>query len=89
MATPEENQKDTHLKIECQMYFSENLPGVNPVVTNYKIRHNKNWPVRYSLVWPDHFFCYHLWWQKNKKMIWTCEAKCEGGHGGRLAQYVS
>ena len=41
------------------MYFSENLPGINPVVMNYKIRHNKNWPAmrpaRYSLVWPDRF----------------------------------
>ena len=38
------------------MYFSENLPGVNPVVMNYKIRHNKNQPAtepaRYSLAWP-------------------------------------
>ena len=34
-------------------YFSENYPGVNPVVMNYKIRYNKNRPltrqVRYSL----------------------------------------
>ena len=41
------------------MNFSENLPGINPVVMNYKIRHNKNRPVmrpvRYGLVWPDHF----------------------------------
>ena len=38
------------------MYFSryfsaENLPEVSPVV----MRHNKNQPARYSLVWPDHF----------------------------------
>ena len=46
------------------MYFSENLLGVNPVVMNYKIRHSKNRPVRYSPVWPDRFFGY-LWWQKN------------------------
>ena len=38
------------------MYFSaENLPEVSPVVMNYKMRHNKNWPARYSLEWPDHF----------------------------------
>ena len=50
------------------MYFSsENLPGVNPVVINYKIRHNKNRLVRYSLAWPDCFFRYYLWWQKNGK----------------------
>ena len=51
------------------MYFStENLLEVNPVVTNYKIRHNENRPARYSLVWPDHFSRYYLWWQKNGKM---------------------
>ena len=26
------------------MYFSKNIPGVNPVAMNYKIRHNKNQP---------------------------------------------
>ena len=35
------------------MYFSKNIPGVNLVVMNYKIRHNKNQPAtrpaRYSL----------------------------------------
>ena len=38
------------------MYFSENLPGVNPMVMNYKIRHNKNRPAKYGLAWPDRFF---------------------------------
>ena len=52
------------------MYFSaENLLGVNPVVMKYKIRHSKNRtatrPARYSLVLPDLFSRYHLWWQKN------------------------
>ena len=28
MATPEEKQIDTHLKMEWQMHFSENLPGI-------------------------------------------------------------
>ena len=43
------------------MFFSaENLPEVSPVVMNYKMRHNKNRPVRYSLVW-------YLWWQNNGK----------------------
>ena len=55
-ATPEEKQIDTDSKMEWQMYFSENLPGVNLVVMNHKIRHNKNRPVtrpaRYNLVWP-------------------------------------
>ena len=40
-----------------QMYFSEKLPGVNPVVMSYKIRHSKNQPAtrpaRYSVSWPD------------------------------------
>ena len=68
MATPEENKIGTHSKFEWQVYFSaENLSGVNPMVMNYKIRHNKNWQVRYSLAWPDHFFCNYLWWQKNGK----------------------
>ena len=54
------------------MYFSaENLPGVNPVVMNYKIIHSKNRlamrPVRYSLAWPDLFSRYYLCWQKNRK----------------------
>ena len=38
MATLEEKQIDTHSKMEWQMYFSENVPGVNLVVMNYKIR---------------------------------------------------
>ena len=71
MATPEEKQIDTHLKMEWQMYFSKNILGVNPVVINYKIRHNNNRsvtrPARNSLEWPDHFFRYYLWWQKNGK----------------------
>ena len=40
--------------MELQMYFSENLPGVNPVVMNYKIRHKTRqatMPVRYSIAW--------------------------------------
>ena len=52
------------------MYFSENLPGVNPVVIHYKIRQNKNWsamkPARYSLAWPDRFIHYYWWWKKNR-----------------------
>ena len=56
MATPEEKQTDMHSKMEWQMYLSENLLGVNLVVMNYKIRHNKNQPAmrpaRYSLAWP-------------------------------------
>ena len=37
MVTPEDKQKDAHLKMEWQMYFSKNIPGINPVVMNYKI----------------------------------------------------
>ena len=73
-----EKQIDTHSKMEWQMYFSENLPGVNLVVMNYKIRRNKNWPAtrpaRYSLVWSDHSFHYYLWWQKNGK-TWSGRAR--------------
>ena len=60
------------------MYFSaENLAEGNPVVMNYKIRHNKNLPVRYSLAWSGHFFHY-LWWQKN--------GKTQPGHARLLAR---
>ena len=31
------------------MYFSKNIPGITPVVMNYKVRHNKNWLVRYRV----------------------------------------
>ena len=45
---------------------------------NYKIRHSKNWtatrPARYSLVLPDLFSRYHLWWQKNRK-TWSGHAR--------------
>ena len=34
MVTPEEKQIVMHSKMEQQMYFSENLTGVNPVVKN-------------------------------------------------------
>ena len=75
------------------MYFSENLPGINPVVMNYKIRHNKNQPAtrpaRYSLVWPDRFFNIICGGIKQKNRVWTCEATCKGSHRGRLAQCVS
>ena len=40
------------------MYFSKNIPGVNPVVVNYKIRHKNQpamRPARYSgPAWPPH-----------------------------------
>ena len=53
------------------MYFSKNIP----VVMYYKIRNNKNQPAtrpaEYSLAWPDRFFRYYLWWQKNGKI--QCE----------------
>ena len=73
------------------MYFTtENFPEVSPVVMNYKMRHNKNQPARYSLVWPGHSFCYYfVVAEKQKNTVWTCEAMCKGSHGGRLAQCVS
>ena len=50
-------------------YFS-----VNPVVMNYKLRHNKNQPARYSLAWPDRFFHYYfVMAEKWKNMVWTCD----------------
>ena len=56
------------------MYFSAENLTVNPVVMNYKIRYNENRPSRYSLTWPDCFFCYYLWWQKNRK-TWSGHAR--------------
>ena len=58
--------------------------------TTYKMRHNKNQPARYSLVWPSHFFRYYfVVAEKQKNAVWTCEATCKGSHGGRLAHCVS
>ena len=92
MATPEEKQIDSHTKMEWQMYFSaEKPPGVNPVVINYKIRHNKNRqamrPARYCLVWPDCFLCYYLWWEKNGKTWSGHERLC--AREGLLSVWVS
>ena len=89
MATPEKKQIDTHTKMERQMYFSGDLPGVNPVVTNYKIRHNKNQPEMYGLAWLDCFSVITCCGGKTKNMVWMCKAACEGSHGGKLAHYVS
>ena len=41
MAIPEENQIDSYA-YECQMYFSKDILGVNPVVMNCKIEHIAN-----------------------------------------------
>ena len=62
------------------MYFSvENLhsPEVSPVVMNYKLRHNKNLPVRDSLVWPDLF-----------SIINICGGRKTEKHGLDLQGYV-
>ena len=41
------------------VFLSRESSGANPVMMNYKIRHNMNLPAtrpaRYSLAWPDHF----------------------------------
>ena len=79
--------------MEWQMYISKNILGVNSVVTNYKIRHNKNRPVmrlaRHSLAWPGHFFVIICGDRKMENTIWTCKATFKSSHGGTLAQYVS
>ena len=61
------------------MYFSKNIPEVNPVVINYKITH-KNWPVtraaRYYLAQLDRFFRYYLQWLQElpwRKACSVCE----------------
>ena len=71
------------------MFFSENLPGINPVVTKYKIRHNKNRPVRYSLAQPDRFFRYYFWWQQNRKTeaCSVCELSRALVSHGQLVNY--
>ena len=64
--------------MELQIYFSaENLPEVSPVVMNYKMRHNKNWPARYSIVWPDHF-----------SVINICGGRKMEKHGLDMQDYV-
>ena len=69
--------------------LADNLPEVNPVVMNYKMRHNKNQPARDSLVWPDHFSVINICGgRETENMVWTCEATCKGSHGG-LSHYVS
>ena len=71
------------------MYFlAENLPEVNPVAMNYKMRHNKNRPAKYSLAWPTTCPLFVVE-EKQKNMVWTCEATCKGSYGGKLAQCVS
>ena len=68
--------------------LAENLLGVNPVAMNYKMRHNKNWPVKYSLAWPTTFLLFVVE-EKQRNMVWTCKATCKGSYGGKLAQCVS
>ena len=42
--------------------------------TNYKIKHNKNWPVRYkSCVARPLFRLLFMVAEKRKNMVWTCE----------------
>ena len=66
------------------MYFSaENFPEINPVMMNYKIRHNKNQPARYSLALL--FVVAEKW----KNAVWTCKAMCKGSHGERLVHCES
>ena len=75
--------------MEWQMYFSaENLPEVNTVVMHYKIRRNKNQPVKHSLAWPDCFPLLFVVAERRKNGVWACEAICKGSHGERLAQLV-
>ena len=48
-------------------FSAENLPGVNPMVMKYKIRHNKNRSAKYSLAWPYHFSVIICGGRKQKK----------------------
>ena len=67
------------------MYFSaENLLGVNPVAMNYKMRHNKNWPAKYSLAWPyrSYVICGGI---KTENTVWTREVTCKGSYTERKA----
>ena len=66
--------------------FSENLPGINPVVTNYKIRHDKNQPVRYSLAWLDRFSVIVCGDRNTGLDVKGC---VEGSHGKELVHCVS
>ena len=73
------------------MYFSaENLPGVNPVVMNYKIRYIKHQPARYNLAWPDcfFFFCGGRKTGNHGLYMRGYVRMCKGSHGGKLTQCV-
>ena len=52
---------------KCSCFSAENLLEVSPVVINYKMRHNKNRPARYSLVWPHHFSVINICGGKTEK----------------------
>ena len=75
----------TRTRRKVNKYASENFLEVNPVMMNYKIRHNKNRRVRYSLAWPL-FPLLFVVAEKQKNVVWTCKAMCKGSHGERLAQ---
>ena len=88
MAAPEKVNRCTSKNGKTDV-FSEDLLGVNIVVTNYKIRHNRNQPARYSLAWLDCFYVITCGGGKMKNIVWMCKAACEGSHGGKFAHYVS
>ena len=52
------------------VFLSRESYRVTPVVMNYKIRHNKNQPVRYSLGRPDRFSVIICDGRKRKNMVW-------------------
>ena len=90
---PEEKQIDTHFENGMTNVFLENLPGVNPVVINYKKIHNKNQsatrPARYSLAWSNCFYIIICDSRKTENTVWTWKATCKASYRGRLAQCVS
>ena len=76
-----------------RMYLSQNLTGVNPVVMNYKIRHDKIGLRRgqRGIVLRDQttFPLLFVVAEKRKNIVWTWEATCKGTHRGRLVKGVS
>ena len=61
-AAPEEKQIAMHVRKWSEKCISQQrIFKVSPVVMNYKMRHNKNWSARDSLVWPDYFFVINIY----------------------------
>ena len=96
MATRQHQKKSKQMLIQkwndkCTFH---RILGVNSVVMNYKIRlresaSNKASEVQPYMTRPFFLLLLFVVAEKQKNMVWTCEAMCKGSYGGRLGQCVS